>query len=248
MTKVFLFFLFGIISVSAWAQTVGTPYSPAPSPWGTWTNNLRTPLDNFCPRLEGVHLQGCCPPVTGVSTKCYYETPGVYYTYQRSSETVANPQYNDPNNPDVMTSCTTSVSACCEQISHGCFIDITKQFIPRLITDHTNKNNTCRFESCPPPNYWSKASPPVPSDYVLVSAPNPNSCATAPSNTQAQGCGGLGLCGGGGSCPSTGGGSSGSSSGSSSSSSSGSSSSGSGSGSGSSSGPPPPPPAPAPPG
>lgn len=107
----------------------------------------RTELDNVCPRLEGIHPQGCCPQVFDKNKlTCNY-----HIVKERGQPILANSQYTVCENGDNKT------VQCCAPRFKACYIEpITRPYRPRLI----HRSNTCCFENCPPADYWR--NPPNP--------------------------------------------------------------------------------------
>lgn len=101
----------------------------------------RVDLDNFCPRLEGVHLEGCCPPLE--------KRPAMQCTYHI---VVSNGQAFWANSTS--TQCIGGVDTavpCCRLMHRGCYKDPqTLSFVSRLI----GRDKQCCFEKCPPASYW----------------------------------------------------------------------------------------------
>ncbi|MBX2986975.1 MAG: hypothetical protein KF802_03670 [Bdellovibrionaceae bacterium] len=101
----------------------------------------RTELDHFCPRVEGVHLEGCCPPLfKDPPIQCKYAVP-----VERGQAYLAKSSY---------TVCQggTEVSVpCCQIRQRGCSRDpVTLPFKQRLLF----RQKTCCFEGCPSADYW----------------------------------------------------------------------------------------------
>lgn len=136
---------------------------------GSGASSQRAALDVFCPRLEGAHLEGCCPPV-------HKSEPLVCTYYKNSQQQVMN--------NSSYTMCVEGqnrVVACCESQTMPCADEvIRKDFIPRLI----NRSNSCCFESCPNAQYW--LAPPNPDSrfspgHLVGNAP-PECQQTPPNN------------------------------------------------------------------
>lgn len=106
----------------------------------------RSELDHFCPRLEGIHPKGCCPPLQKEPPlKCSY---AIYDS--RGQPKLVNSTYTScENGSDVE-------HTCCMEIQVGCYKDrIDLDFIPRLLY----RSDDCCFENCPGADYWRAAPP-----------------------------------------------------------------------------------------
>lgn len=140
--KNFCALLVTLLAVSANAQTRSFPSCSA------WQG--RVDLDGFCPRMEGVHLEGCCPPIE--------KRPGLSCNYHivkaRGQAFLGNSSYN---------ACVGGQNVaipCCEIQQRACFVSpVNLTFIPQLI----GRNNQCCFEPCPPASYWRAEPNPNPS-------------------------------------------------------------------------------------
>lgn len=130
-----LFFILfsGVVSL---AQTRSYPTCSA------WDN--RIDLDNFCPRMEGVHLPNCCPPLIKMSAlTCDYQI-----VKDRGQPFLANSSYTTCENNANVT------KPCCTTATRACYTDpVSLKFLPRLI----NRQASCCFEQCPPASYWRAA-------------------------------------------------------------------------------------------
>lgn len=106
----------------------------------------RSELDHFCPRLEGVHLEGCCPPLfKEPPLQCRYAVylaRGQIYLGQTSYQSCENGQ--------------TVSKACCRIMQRGCYDqEVILPFKPRLL--HRNSRyrqsqrplQVCRLRPCP---------------------------------------------------------------------------------------------------
>ena len=125
----------------------------------------RVELDNLCPRLEGVHLEGCCPPLRkSAPLQCKYvvtQSQGQLYLTQSSYTTCQNGQ-------------NISVS-CCTVVQRSCTVSpVTLNYIPRLL----HRRNNCCFENCPPGNYWRQApaNPAITAGHELDEGSSPAAC------------------------------------------------------------------------
>jgi hypothetical protein len=145
---------------------------------GSTDKTQRKELDVFCPRVEGAHPKGCCPPIyrTEQPLTCRYYVGSTKPASVESSYTVCEDNRN-------------VVISCCGAGSRPCANNvINKPFFPRLI----NRDNQCCFESCPNAEYWRR--PPNPdnslSDRHLLGSGIPscdeeiNEC--APNSPQCQ--------------------------------------------------------------
>lgn len=129
------------------------------------TDAARDLLDNFCPRLEGTHLDGCCPPLEKrPPMQCYY------HIFQASGQPIrVNSEY---------TTCVNGTNVrvpCCRTETAGCYTDpVVIPFVPRLLY----RNTKCCFETCPGVEYWR--NPPNPrSDLTSrhqLTGPGVNGC------------------------------------------------------------------------
>lgn len=104
----------------------------------------RSELDHFCPRLEGVHLEGCCPPLfKEPPLQCRYAVyldRGQIYLGQTAYQSCENGQ--------------TVSKPCCRIMQRGCYDqEVILPFKPRLL----HRNNRCCFENCPSADYWRAA-------------------------------------------------------------------------------------------
>jgi hypothetical protein len=161
----FALILFGGLSAQAQVRT----YNAC-----TGADSQRADLDTFCPRLEGVHTQGCCPPIFN------YQSPLLCQYYRGSSEVVQQDSTFIRCNSNTNQN---EIVACCASYTQSCGADeITVNFYPRLI----NRANTCCFESCPNAQYWMNApsDPRFQSDHILGTT---NSCSAVPINTCSAG-------------------------------------------------------------
>lgn len=117
----------------------------------------RSELDHFCPRLEGVHLEGCCPPLfKEPPLQCRY---AVYLS--RGQLYLTNSSYTVCQNGQNVS------IPCCTVAQRGCYRDpVTLPFKPRLLY----RNNTCCFENCPSAAYWRTppAHPAITPSHELV--------------------------------------------------------------------------------
>lgn len=125
------------ISCSLQAQVRSYPNCAA-------TAQGRVDLDNFCPRLEGVHLPNCCPPLM--------KTAGLTCNYQivqnNGQPILVNSSFTRCENGKNVS------VTCCTVSTQACFSDpVSLKFIPRLI----NRQAACCFETCPPASYWRAA-------------------------------------------------------------------------------------------
>jgi hypothetical protein len=106
-------------------------------------NERRNDLDHFCPRAEGAHLDGCCPPLfKEPPLKCRYainDPSGQPVLVNSSYTTCENGQNVSVN------CCILSVQACSRE-------RVVLDFKPRLL----NREGACCFENCPPGDYWRK--------------------------------------------------------------------------------------------
>jgi len=108
------------------------------------SSTLREDLDNFCPRLEGVTLDRCCPNVVQQAPQiCSYSI-----VENRGQATLVNSNYTTcQNNRNVTVNC-------CRISQTACFRDQQDlPFLGRAIAPREN-NNKCCFENCPPASYW----------------------------------------------------------------------------------------------
>lgn len=148
---VFIFLTVGLTSLPSWG--VRTFEICAPAEAG------RTELDNFCPRIEGVHLPKCCPPLfKNPPLQCHYQI-----VHSRGQEVLVNSSYN------VCSGGVDTRVNCCRRSQSACYTDpVTLSFLPRLI----HRANTCCFERCPPANYWRTppAHPSITASHELVSS------------------------------------------------------------------------------
>lgn len=109
----------------------------------------RSELDHFCPRIEGIHLEGCCPPLfKQPPLKCSY-----HVVVSRGQPFIGQSAYNAcVDGKDVSI-------PCCSLQQRDCSRDkVVKDFFPRLL----NRKNTCCFENCPSADYWR--APPAAKD------------------------------------------------------------------------------------
>ncbi|NUN05293.1 MAG: hypothetical protein HUU57_05990 [Bdellovibrio sp.] len=106
-------------------------------------------MDNFCPRIEGVHLEGCCPPLEKrPSMQCTYHVVAsqgqAFWGNSTSTQCVGGANTTVP---------------CCRLMHRGCYKDPqTLNFVSRLI----GRNKQCCFETCPPASYWRAEPNPRP--------------------------------------------------------------------------------------
>ena len=110
----------------------------------------RTELDNVCPRLEGIHPEGCCPQIfKNPPLTCNY-----HVVLNRGQAFLANSSYLSCQNGVTVS------NSCCVMRYRACFVEpITKSYRPRLLY----RQNTCCFESvCPPASYWRNPPNPDP--------------------------------------------------------------------------------------
>lgn len=125
----------------------------------------RTELDNLCPRLEGVHLEGCCPPLRSNTTlQCRY-----HIVRERGQQYLAQSSY---------TVCQNNMNVnipCCAVMRRTCVdAPVTLNYIPRLI----HRAKTCCFENCPPADYWRQApaNPQITPDHEYAEGVSPAGC------------------------------------------------------------------------
>ncbi len=121
------------------------------------TDNPRSELDTFCPRVEGVHPEGCCPQLfKQPPLQCYYSI-----VVNRGQAYLANSSY---------TTCQGGENvrvSCCVVRQRTCYRDLKQlPFLPRLL----HRNNSCCFENCPPADYWraAPANPAISSQHELT--------------------------------------------------------------------------------
>lgn len=124
----------------------------------------RTALDHFCPRVEGIHPDGCCPQVfKKPPLQCKY---AVYLS--RGQAFLANSSYTQCQNGANVT------INCCEVHQRGCYRDLkTLDFLPRLL----HREKACCFENCPSADYWRAppANPNITPQHELVGS-SPTMC------------------------------------------------------------------------
>lgn len=106
----------------------------------------RTELDNMCPRVEGKHLDGCCPPLfKSQSMNCTY-----YVVKTAGQQFMVNSSY---------TICQNGVNVaipCCAIATSDCSDQrVDLQYLPRLIS----RNQSCCFDACPAANWWINPPP-----------------------------------------------------------------------------------------
>lgn len=103
----------------------------------------RTELDHFCPRIEGIHLEGCCPPIFSSAIQCEYSIP------------VANGQAYLAVSSYLTCENGANVShSCCGVFRRSCVREpVTLNFRPRLL----NRDASCCYENCPAADYWRQA-------------------------------------------------------------------------------------------
>lgn len=125
----------------------------------------RTELDNLCPRLEGVHLEGCCPPLQrNPPLQCRY-----HIVRQRGQQYLAQSAY---------TICQNGMNVnvpCCGVMQRACVEQpVTLNYIPRLI----HRAKTCCFENCPPADYWRQApaNPQITPEHEYTDGGGPANC------------------------------------------------------------------------
>ncbi|HND85016.1 MAG TPA: hypothetical protein PLU50_04375, partial [Pseudobdellovibrionaceae bacterium] len=108
--------------------------------------NERTELDNVCPRLEGKHLPGCCPPLFGANPMtCNY-----YIVKQGGQAVRVNSSYLTCENGQNVS------HECCATVYNDCFEQpVQLQYRPRLIS----RNNSCCMDACPSANWWINPAP-----------------------------------------------------------------------------------------
>lgn len=153
MLKVFVFII--LIACSSLAQKKTYPSCKS--------NEGRVDLEGFCPRVEGVTLPKCCPPLE--------KKPGVVCNYQiikdRGQAVLSNSTYQ------VCEGGVQKQYPCCRISQRACYTNpVSLNFVSRLI----HRDNSCCFETCPPASYWRAQPNPISSitsEHELVSSPVP---------------------------------------------------------------------------
>lgn len=133
-------FLLPIVFMSqlALAETVNYPRCKKFGPLGD--------EENFCPRIEGMHPEGCCPPIQDKKLKCYYAR-----YRSRGQVVVVNSSYTrctDDGETEKVNCCRLSYQACYDQKK-------IRTFVSFLNYRRDQNPKGCCFSLCPSASYWS---------------------------------------------------------------------------------------------
>ena len=158
-----VFFYFCIaFQTSSYAQTLG---------YNMCRHTLDVPEKNtFCPRIEGQHPEGCCPPISGPSKMCYYAA----YNAAGQGVLVNSHYYTCENDVNVRQNC-------CRRSSQACYEDRReKRFISFLVYQWKSPQGCCLLD-CPQASYW----PDIPDHYQRFGGGFPSGmkwCTSTPIN------------------------------------------------------------------
>jgi len=126
-------------------SSVGFAYQDFPEDSVFRRNVIDPEKDSFCPRLEGVYPDHCCPYQQKGPVKCYYYNNDIARVGTNSSG----------GNCVGGVGGTVVQTACCNVDSVPCITDLTeKNFIQRLVKRDFQGKKRCNFEACPLPQYW----------------------------------------------------------------------------------------------
>lgn len=101
--------------------------------------------ETFCGRTEGVHPQGCCPPIQKAPIKCYYAN----LISNGQSVLKSSTSTQCVENKNVTTKC-------CRRSTKPCYKDpIERDFIPFLNNRSDQSPPGCCFAKCPATSYWA---------------------------------------------------------------------------------------------
>lgn len=129
--------------------------------------------DSFCPRLEGVYPDHCCPYKQKAPIKCYY------YNNDRVRVGTNSTGLNCVGG----VGGTVVQTACCNVDSVPCITDVTeKTFIQRLIKRDLDGKNRCNFEACPLPKYWKGEN--IQGTQISRTKPTTALCSTVAATSQ----------------------------------------------------------------
>lgn len=152
LTSVFLI-LAGLASPYASAQVPSPPRTANSFKQCSAVSAPRSETDHFCPRMEGIHLEGCCPQL--------FKSPPLHCPYhvvvRRGQPFLRDSSY---------VTCEGGVDVshpCCVLDQRDCSKDkVSLNFYPRLI-----HRTSCCFENCPSGDYWMRppANPSITSQH-----------------------------------------------------------------------------------